>query len=432
MSGMNDSLLAEYMVGRYRQGFDYSAMYLAATLFERLVGIKLKQKNPQRYEEISKDRSKTLNDVIKAIRDQMGLNNRYNVSQENLLYYKEVFRSHSFFEKDGRKISNARDAYDKLRDFKDIRNDIIHAEHPEGLLNDKEREIMDLMLYVASEYSPKLFRDILSKIHSRDTVGLRNILDGISADYLVRSVDEVMIKRFDQAEGINRKTWKIEDADFSNLFQLRKKLVPLKNTLEKWLAENYPKLTTTILTTIDTASAYIWLPIVHRDNNPKDVDRPNLESATVSILATPLDLRIYIDFGGQCFPDRKEYFKFIRKPDGEFRNFIANLDDIEKVNFSIFDVEWYSFIRNTRDVDSILNNWDAWEETVNEADRELNDLGKNPIITTNRLLSGFIFDRNWIKLNSPLKETFFLEKLSQIIELYYTLLLHKIYNREKS
>jgi hypothetical protein len=284
---------------------------------------------------------------------------------------------------------------------------------------------MDLMLYVASENCPKLFKETLQKIPSRDTAGLRKVLDGTSADYLVRSVDEIMIKRFDRAEGINRKSWKIEDDDFSNLFRLRKKLVPLKNTLDKWLEGNYPKLSTTILTTIDTASAYVWLPIVHRDNCPKNVDRPNLESVAAAIIVTPLDLRIYIDFGGQCFRDRKEYFKFIRNSDGEFKSFLAGLDGTEKENFLVFDVEWFSFIRETRTAESILNDWSAWEKKVKEVDNELDSLGNDLIITTNRLLSGFVFDRDWIKVNAPLKEAFFLERLGQIIELYYSFLLNK-------
>ena len=419
MPGMNDKLLAEYMVGRCRQGFDYISMYLAATLFERLISSKLKLKNPAKFGEITKDPKQSFKDIVNAIGHQM----KCPVGSNEQIAVKDVFWWHTFFKKDGRGIETEREAHSKLHDFKNLRNDIIHEVNPENLLQEREREIMDLMLYVASEYSPKLFRETLSKIPTRDIIGLRNVLNGATADYLVRSVDEVMINRFDKQDGVVRKSWKIQDNDFSNLFDLRKKLVPLKNSLDQWLENKYPTLSTTILTTIDTSSAYIWLPIISSENCSKDVERPNLQTVTASILVTPLSLRFYIDFGGLCLSDRKKYFKFIREPDGEFKKFLIQLNDSDRENFSIFDVEWYSFICKTRSVDSILNGWEAWEKTVKEADRELDSLSKDPIITKNRLLSGFVFDRDWINKNSPLKEAFFLEKLGQIINLYYKLLL---------
>lgn len=429
---MNDILLAEYMIGRCCQGFDYIAIYLAATLYERLICNKVKQKNPALFKEITSDPQKTFNDIIKAVRDHMGLRPNYQVGLEKQLSVEEVFRYHNFFHMDGKRIQTKEEAYNKLRYFKDVRNAIIHAENLESFLRQRERDAMDLMLYVASEYCPKFFQDTLAKIPTRDITGLRKILDEKHSDYIVRSVDEVMIKRFDKAEGKNRKNWKIEEKDFSNLFHLRQKLVPLKNTLDSWLGKNYPKLTTTILTTIDTASAYIWLPIVHIDGCKANLDRPNLKIATASILVTPLDLRIYIDFGGQCFLDRKEYFKFIRKPNGEFSNFLSNLDDSAREKFFVFDVEWYSFISRKITIESILNDWPQWEKTVKAADKELDQIKNDQIITTNSLLSGFIIDREWIKENGPIKEDYFLEKLSQIIDLYYSLLLNKQFDQDRN
>lgn len=418
MIHMNDRLLTEYTAGRMRQGFDYLAMYLAATLFERIVCQKLEKAAPATYQKLisSKDKN-TLYDIIDALKRHD--NSRYR-SPEYLFKHIDNFP-----------VSSWNNAIKRLNHYRIARNKIVHSKNPERLIEDSDfkKVLVEMLLYSISENCPELYQKHFAAIDEFTREKFREVLDAKVADYLVRSVDEVMIKRFDQKIGTVDDQWQIELADFDNLFTLRNKLASFKNSTDQWLKENYRSLKTTTLTTIDTSSAYIWLPIVHKENAPA-TDRPNLATASASILVTPLDFRIYIDFGGLCYDDRKQYFSFIKDGNGAFRTFLNDLDSEARGCFRIFDVSWYSFITQKRTPESILQNWSRWEAQVNRGVKELEKLRAHPIITTNNLLSGYILDRKWIKKNGPLTEDLIHEKLGQVIDLYYNLLLSKTYSKE--
>lgn len=114
---------------------------------------------------------------------------------------------------------------------------------------------------------------------------------------MVRAIEEVEAIHRDNKAGHDLLKARIFSHDFDNLFDLRRKLVPLKNYLSTWLPEHAPFLKTDILTTIDTTSSYIWMPLVPCQV-PKIEKRTGVYDCSVSLLATPLDLRIYMDFGG--------------------------------------------------------------------------------------------------------------------------------------
>lgn len=413
MPTMNDKLLSEYMLGKYRQGHDYVAMYLAATLFERTVVDKLKKANYKIYERLSaSEDTNNLKDVLRAIKELLRNNS---LSVKSIFYFQNVFN-----------VKNTKEAINKLYDYKEIRNEIIHTSDPISYLKNKEkmRNVSELILYVSSENCPVLFGQNFTDIKNYEYDTFCSRINSKKADYLVRSTDEIMINRYDKELKVSKDNWYLDTDDLSDLLVARVKLAQLKNELDNWLANQHPELATTILTTIDTASGYIWLPIVHKAASKGASDRPNLDSPTASILVTPLDVRIYIDFGGYCYKGRKEYFRFIRnKP--EFRKFLDQLQGDDRKHFRIFDIEWYSFIVSELDIESIVDNWDEWQSTVDAAEKDLDSSQKTEILTRNRLLSGFIYDKLFIEKSRKIDFDFITAKLSIIINIYKSLIMSK-------
>jgi len=389
-------------------------MTTSPTMCERTVIEKLKKANPRAYQEITRTlEANNLNNVLRALQDER-------------IKPVAIFTFCNYFS-----VTTAREACNQLHTFKKTRNAIIHADNPIEFLGKNGEKVLDLILYVAAENCPELFKAKLVEHKNYTHTTFCKRINGKQADYLVRSTDEIMINRYDKEQRQIDANWFLGLEDLSNLFAARVKLVQLKNELDCWLKDYYPKLHTTILTTIDTASGYIWLPIVHKDNCKGGSDRPNLESATASLLLTPLDVRIYIDFGGHCFDDRKVYFKFIRD-DSAFREFLHQLQGEDRAHFKIFDIEWYSFIINQRDVDSVESNWADWEKIVDAAEKELNLSEKSKILTSNRLLSGFIYDRSYFGREQKVDIKLITDKLSSIIDLYYALLVMKHRNKGTS
>lgn len=91
----------------------------------------------------------------------------------------------------------------------------------------------------------------------------------------------------------------------------------------------------------------------------------------------------------------------------------------------MFDIEWYSFIVSQKNINKVINGWADFVDEVKSYKDELNSTCKNSIITRSRALSGFIYDRQWIKENGPLTEDFIKNKLKKIIELYRSLIIWK-------
>ena len=113
------------------------------------------------------------------------------------------------------------------------------------------------------------------------------------------------------------------------------------------------------------------------------------EQLSLSILATPESLRIYIDFGGKAFELRKQYIDLFKNED--FINVIRR--DPKNDDLYIFDIEWYHSIVKQH----LLKDF-FWDNV--DVDRVLNRLAEDKIskntITWNKYLMGFIFPRDQI------------------------------------
>lgn len=396
-------LLAKYMVGRYRLGNENIALYLAGTLFETLINNKLAEQGgwddgrlewTNLQEKINSLDEKTLQHDALFMRKKAFT--KY-VAKEG-----GVARVKAFSDDERVRLHQVRT---RLHNFRWLRNKIMHGQS-EQADDDDNCKNEDLINYLWCELAPDSFEKAFTK--RRGNKSIVSTLYEHSADYMVRSIDEVEALRRDMDMANELSMVEIVAQDFDNLFDLRRKLVPLKNYLSVWLTENAPFLQTDVLTTIDTTSAYIWMPLVPRDKSVTR-KRSGVYDCSVSLLATPLDLRIYMDFGGYNRDQRKLFFDFI-SGSPEYEEVAKLLSG--KPSFEVFDVDWYSAIFNRRPFSA----WLAGRSDALEVARKKLDSAPKPEnspITWNRCLHGYIFPKldlgenfgiNFAMIEQPLRD----------------------------
>lgn len=403
---------ARYMAGRYRLGYGYLALYWAAVLFEEIIWQKsgLRQGlDPEKYPE---GKEPNLYGLIKNLNEET-------LREDSIWRYRTVF-PRFIFTKRGEpvhaEIKTLRDVRTRLDNFRYLRNSIMH-----GVSVDvQENEFMphncdEFVCYVWSELASDSFVRALEEWHPEQGGRPIQTLSRISADYMIRTIDETNIKEPSvKFEGITV-------TDFENLFCLRDKLLGLKDRLSLWLSQNTPHLDTDILTTIDTTSAYIWMPLVQKQK--KEVgDRKGIWDCSVSILGTPLDLRIYLEFGGRARNAREYFYRFLGSE--EYRKF--SQQQMFNQGWQLFDVDWYSALFNVRPLDSWQSSRDVdiAAALVKLPPRE--QLDSEPI-TWNRLSHGFIIWKNSLADDEEIEFNRVITKLERVIALHeeFTKFCHK-------
>ena len=157
----------------------------------------------------------------------------------------------------------------------------------ESLRDDHDNKKEDMINYVWAELAADSFA--MAYRHWDKAKGIIGSMQEHTADYMVRAIDEIDILPKDRAVRYDpQKPLELKESDFENLYVLRSKLVPFKNFLADWLKKKAPFLITDILTTIDTTSAYIWLPLTREDPET----RKGVLSCSVSILNKSLFLNV--------------------------------------------------------------------------------------------------------------------------------------------
>lgn len=381
---MERDLLTRSMVGRYRLGQEKTALYLAGSLFESLINSKLEAQG-----DWTEDQREST-----SLQDKINKLHVVTLQNDSLFHRRGVFTKFlrtpggvptvlEFSDRDGERIKQV---VIRLQNFRWLRNRIMHDQMDQVV----ERDDMakeDLITYLWAELAPESFEKALSKRKAKEESIISTLFEH-TADYMVRAIEEVEAIQRDNEVGHDLMKAKIFSHDFDNLFDLRRKLVPLKNYLSTWLPKHAPFLQTDILTTIDTTSSYIWMPLVPCQLPTKE-KRVGVYDCSVSLLATPLDLRIYMDFGGYARTQRKLYFDFLTGSP-EYDAVIEQFKD--KPSFEVFDIDWYSFIFNRRP-------FTAWladrEKRSADARKKLNSTPKpeNAPITWNRCVHGYVFSK---------------------------------------
>ena len=392
---VRNELLAKAMVGRYRLGSIQVSLLIAGTLFETIVNLKLNPYfNRRKWSEAKIDKT-PLDEKINILCDST------NVCKDSCLYeqkLRNVFKKYrptnhidSFLLMSNDANQRLSDIKKRLHNFRWLRNQVMHGKLTEVEFS-CDNIIDDFVMYVWKEMDSGNFEHYNDKWVDFGCKG--RIVERIfshTADYMIRGIDEVDIRSIDAAVSPANDDWAITLSDFSNLFTVRDKLVSLKNYLPQWLKKTATHLHTNTLSTIDTTSAYIWMPLTSIDH-----ESPwGIYACTVSILATPVDFRIYMDFGGMAVDYRREYYDFLSSNQ---YNDIA-LPFVAKPNFYVFDTEWFCFITKQKTMCSWLTgSSDFRGSDVKAAREEIQDYKEivSNQITWNRMLHGYIFDRDYL------------------------------------
>lgn len=401
-----EARLANYMIGRYRLGYGYLAIYLAAVLFEQVIN--------QKYDtQLKRLQSNDSRDII-LDKKILALDDR-TLSTDSIMSYKNLYPV--FKDKYGQEqhINNRYGHIGRLLNFKEVRNDVVHSLDLDYIA--KHQPIVEeMMVYIWNELSPEQFKAAFQKAVDRSPGGIINILFETSADYMTRAVDETITKKKSPPfKGITA-------VDFENMFDLRRAMASLQDELSEWIAKSADFLCTDVLTTIDTTSAYIWLPLVPRRDDLGKI-RLGIRGASVSILATPLDFRIYLEFGGWAKEDRKAYYRFLTS--AEYDDFHSSIG--RKPDLMVFDVDWYSARFNERPCAGWLG---GREESIGYALDKLNTTSNRPV-TWNRMLHGYIVPRDSLKGDKTIDMELIAPKLIDIIALYEVFVAFCSKEREK-
>lgn len=405
-------LSSRNMVGHYKLGNEQIALLLAATLFETYINGLYKNNTSWDNDRICRT---SLEDKINELTpSDLGRSSLFKFQDIFTKYYANgLVRLISRSERE--RLSQIRK---RLHNFRWLRNKIVHNQIDQ-LTNEYSGVQEDLIVFLWSELSPISFEKAYSKRQKGENIF--SVLYEHSADYMVRSLSEVDFLTKDKAKGYDFNNIKIIASDFENLFVLREKMVSLKNYLNDWLLEKNILLQTDVLTTIDTTSGYIWMPLVPTKSVSNG--RASVYECSVSFLATPGDLRIYMDFGGYQRNLRKLYYKFLSdSPEYlEFSNRFVN-----KQFLKVFDIDWYFLKFNERPFSEWLL---SKESAIAMAKNKIEKCKKSEAspITWNRCLHGYVyskFDLGDICLDFSMIE----EELLMIIYFYNAFLNFRLRN----
>lgn len=299
------------------------------------------------------------------------------------------------------KIDRDKYNYTFLHKLRTIRNKrIIHPEYQINdvtdpvIKNNIKEDIESIVKFTWKTFDPEGYKKHRS---------IRNI-PVLDADYAVTEIRELL--QDDSLVPEESTTCRaIYLKDFKNLYLIRNKLLQFGQYAKEHLLDNFKNLDVDIISKVDTTSAYVWFAINLHKGTPEGRDR--ISGASASILATPLDLRIYMDFGGEAVEDRKDYYTFLESH--EYRDFVNSYKSEE---LYLFDIDWYCFITN-RNLITLLSD-KSLTELIISAREELDVFEKKDnIITWNRNLLGYVLERRDVKFSE------IIQKLEVIIKLYY-------------
>ncbi|WP_121628888.1 hypothetical protein [Poseidonibacter antarcticus] len=227
-------------------------------------------------------------------------------------------------------------------------------------------------------------------------------LDLKTAYIWIRDFEVIDTNYFEETNRTGIHSGSIKLNDFNNLYKMAEKFTELANYISTKKELTKHSLSVDNISAINSTSAYVWLAITSGNHG----GRTKIEFASVSILATPDNLRIYIDFGGKAFDDRRKYLEFIKATNTT----MLNIED--KEDLYIFDIEWYSYIENKVDF-NILDDKVKKNNKISSAKKLFEDNGDRIPLASNRLLIGYILQKQDLSFKKILK------KLTNIISVYH-------------
>lgn len=376
-SHSTEESLAFYMVGRHRLGYEYLARYWAALLFEQIIVRKVKLQDPTFFEEMKKKPGR--NGRVPDLDECINFLSEEELKRDSIYRHDDVFmRYHTDKQYEYFYISsnNIADTRKRLLNFKQLRNDIMHdVKFPERMPGNN----LEFVYYVWSELLPEIFTKRKNMGHDEKYSSIIDTISELEADYWIRYVEETAKANVEISE-----FKPIIESDFENLFLMRKKMLSLRGIFNKWKLLKKNGLTTDVVSTIDTTSAYIWMPLV--PHTLKVAKKQGVYNCAVSILVTPLDFRVYMDFGGYAKDERERYYQFLKSP--EYCAYVKTFTGTGKEEMKVFDIDWFSFITKLSKFEPPTN---INTSTIESAKLKLKQ--STPPITWNRMLHGYIINK---------------------------------------
>lgn len=287
----------------------------------------------------------------------------------------------------------------KIRNHSVIHSDEILAHYNEpNSLQCVKPNIRQLVVFVWERLDPEGF----SKYRNTDAI------PHIHADYAVMGIREFFQ---DNKHSSSTEHTIIQSKDFDNLLQMRKHFLQLGDYFQNDLLKKFSNLEVDLISHVDTSSGYVWLAINHKRPSPDHLmDRIRYSSA--SIFATPFELRISIDFGGEDYIGREDYYNFLET------DVVHNLMNAHP-EMKCIDLEWYSFITRCESIQDMILSSDLNDRLSSARNIISNFKQKNKIITFDRMILGYVIPRGEIEYHQ------IATYMESIIELYYSFELYR-------
>ena len=364
--GWNEKF-AFYAVALYRVGNYTDAALVGSIMFEKSIYTLLERKG------IDKD-------FVKSDLKQKKKNGSINKHTGELQYATKLTC---------KKYPNySQNEFDRIRI---LRNDITHQLDIDKI----DRESIEPMVVLVWK--------ILDKNSYNQYGGKIKNIDFLTADYAVVGMREMFNENLQDLLAKDYQFNAFELEDFEELYKLRNKIISLASKIEKEIlkVDYKDELHIDIISKVDTTSAYVWMSM-----NLRNEKRERINSASASILGTPLDLRIYFDIGGGAYQVRQDYYEFLSS------DYFANFRDNNDLNgMEIFDNDWYCFMIDRTLLSELTT--EEMNRKILEAEKKLAEYDEHSKISWNRMLCGYIIKRGEISFEEIKK------KLEDIIKLYY-------------
>ena len=279
----------------------------------------------------------------------------------------------------------------QLKELNDVRNKIVHSRISNKEPYEETKKLVEFIWKVARQLTNAEFEEDINSIDGRKAYHwVRNFENGIGPP----------VSNPPSSQGIGYN-------DFQDLMKMHEKFRTLKKFLDvRKRLKKYPDYMIDDITSKQTAVAYVWLAIVERSPEP----RKKIYGSSISVLATPLEIRIYLDFGGLAFKDRKKYLEFLQN------NELDSLE-MDTTDLFIFDIIWYSYILEKWEFKKYINTETLKEKAKKSYDETVKESESDVPLTWNKLLIGYIIKRESIT-DDNLSFEIIWSKICTIIELY--------------
>jgi len=177
---------------------------------------------------------------------------------------------------------------------------------------------------------------------------------------------------------------KLVDSDFDNFDKLYEKCPALQLEIEKRLT---PSLRGAQISGFTPNTGGIWLSFVPLETHD---NRILIDSASVGVTFTPVDIRIGLNFGSQAHKYRIRYYEMLLN--GELMNEFESLNR-KDTGYCLCDTFWHYHNRNLQSLQWCLTLYGSTKINIENAIDETKQLKGTPL-TANKYLIGKVIKRS--------------------------------------